>query len=93
MAVGCVKRLVLPWRRSSRPRGGARRRGWSKNLLLVLKFLILCYLAAQTICCQWEYPSMEGERESDREREKGGDSEGSFIIKERRNENKGMKTK
>lgn len=72
LAVGCVKRLVLPWRRSSRARGGgARRRGWSKNLLLVLKFLILCYLATQTICCQWEYPSMEGERISEREREMG----------------------
>lgn len=46
---------------SSRAR---RRRGWSKNLLLVLKFLILCYLAAQTICCQWEYPKRrERERE------------------------------
>lgn len=49
---------------SSRAR---RRRGWSKNLLLVLKFLILCYLAAQTICCQWEYPKRR-ERESDRDR-------------------------
>lgn len=75
--------------------GRRKRRGWSKNLLLVLKFLILCYLATQTICCQWEYPSTEGERvaERGREREKGGESEGSFIIKERRNENKGMKTK
>lgn len=56
----------------------ARRRGWSKNLLLVLKFLILCYLAAQTICCQWEYPKRrERERESDRDR---GEREGERAV-------------
>lgn len=61
LAVGCVKRLALPW-----PGRAWSGRGWSKNLRLVLKFLILCYLAAQTICCHWEYPKREGERVRER---------------------------
>lgn len=60
LAVGCVKRLALLgkfWESRGKLAGKTSRTndGQKILLLLVLKFLILCYLVVQTIWCQWEY--------------------------------------